>query len=72
MKIKITENGILAGTGTLDEEGYIQDCSAVLGDDQEMSEDVYATIEETIANGGSKVTTENYAWEWEIYQAYGP
>lgn len=63
--ISIDENGIWAGSGTL-RDGIIEDCMAILGDDQDMAEKAYEAIEQAIADGESSVTIGEYTWTWEI------
>jgi len=61
-KISINENGVWAGTVIL-RDGVIEDCPAILGDDQEV---VYEAIEDAIAAGESSVTIGDYTWTWSI------
>jgi len=64
-KISINENGVWAGTGIL-RDGVIEDCPAILGDNQDMEEAVYEAIEDAIAAGESSVTLGDYTWTWSI------
>jgi len=67
-KISVTEDGVWAGTGTFN-NGSIENCAAVLGDDRDMSERAYDAIEEAIADGETSVAIGDYIWEWEIIAA---
>jgi len=64
-KISINENGVWAGTGKL-RDGVIEDCPAILGDDQDMAEQAYEAIEDAIAAGETSVTMGDYTWTWSI------
>lgn len=63
--ISISENGVWAGNGAL-VDGVIEDCPAVLGRDQDMSEAAYAAIEQAIAAGNSRASIGDYTWTWDI------
>ncbi|MFW6024035.1 MAG: hypothetical protein ACOC8P_00260 [Dichotomicrobium sp.] len=65
--ISIEENGVWAGTGQL-VDGSIQNCPAILGDDQDMAERAYEAIEQAIARGEHNVTIDDYTWTWEIIE----
>lgn len=48
MKIEIYRDGVWAGTGRLDSDGEIVDCSAVLGPNQDASDETYEAIQDSI------------------------
>ena len=48
-KISIYRDDVWAGDGRLEDDGQIVDCPAVLGPDQEASEETYAAIASSIA-----------------------
>lgn len=49
-KISIYRNDVWAGDGYLDKDGCIVDCAAILGQDQDASDDTYVAIEDAITN----------------------
>jgi hypothetical protein len=49
--IQIWLNGVWAGTGQVDEDGEITQCGAVLGPDQDASDEMYELISDAIAGG---------------------
>lgn len=65
MNISIYENGTWAGNGELI-DGVVENCSAVLGDDQEMADSAYHAISAAIEAGESIATIGAYTWTWEI------
>jgi hypothetical protein len=66
--ITIYENGAWAGGGKL-VDGHIEDCPAVLGDDQDMADEAYQAIEDAIAIGASAAVHRGYKWTWTITEA---
>ena len=48
--IDIFRDDVWAGTGRIDDGGYIVDCSAILGDDQDESDATYEAIEDAITS----------------------
>jgi hypothetical protein len=63
--IKIYRNGIWGGTGKL-VAGTIEDCWAVLGADQDASDEAYEAIEAAIAAGGESVSRPDGKYTWDI------
>jgi hypothetical protein len=59
--INIYRNHVWAGAGRLD-NGTIVDCPAVLGSDQDESDEVYEMIEDAIADGDDEVGE----WSWVL------
>lgn len=66
MKTKITiyRDDVWAGEGWLDADGQIVDCPAVLGDDQDESDAVYAAIESAIEDGEDCVVVKDGTYTW--------
>jgi len=48
--INIYRNDVWAGTGTLTDDGLIDDCAAILGPDQDASDTTYTAIEDAISD----------------------
>lgn len=70
--IRIYRDGVWAGDGRLDPDGEIVDCPAVLGLDQDASDQAYEAIQDAIAeddDGGWKgsVQREDSVYSWEIW-----
>ncbi len=65
-KITIYRDGVWAGTGILDEDGYIRDCSAVLGKDQDESDQTYENIEAGIADDDEDCILSYGRFTWDI------
>lgn len=65
ISISISENGIWAGDGNLN-EGRIEDCPAILGGDQDTADAVYEAIESAIAEGESTVEVGGKSYSWSI------
>lgn len=65
-EIKIYRDGVWAGTGTIDADGYIRDCAAVLGSDQDASDATYEAIEEAIEAGDDSVIRSDGEYTWEV------
>ena len=49
--IQIHLDGVWAGSGKVDDDGEITECGAVLGPDQDQSDEVYEAISDLIADG---------------------
>ena len=69
--INIYRDGVWAGGGEL-VDGEIVDCSAVLGGDQDESEETYCMIEEAIEEGKSEVVRPDGKYTWSITPATHP
>ncbi len=54
--VLITRDGIWAGTGTWTDDCEIVDCSAVLGEDQDASDETYALLVDALENLGEEQT----------------
>lgn len=74
-KISIYRNGVWAGDGYLDKDGCIVDCAAILGPDQDASDDTYEAIEDEITNepqdadrytGTGEVVRPDGTYTWAI------
>lgn len=72
MKIRISENGILAGTGDLEytpEKGgqyFVTNCPAELGSNSGESEAAYRAIDDAINDGRDCADTIDNLYTWEI------
>ena len=64
-EISIYRNGIWTGTGRL-VNGSIRGCDAILGADQDASDDTYDLIEEAIDIGNSSVTCSDGEYTWKL------
>ena len=64
--ITIYRDDVWSGSGTLDTDGQIVDCAAVLGDDQDESEQTYQAIEDAIEEKNDSVQTVNGTYTWLI------
>lgn len=69
--ITIFRDGVWAGTGRLDEYNCIVDCAAVLGPDQDASDETYELMEHDIQDAGSKsregrLTRPDGVYRWKI------
>ena len=64
-KISISRDGIWAGDGRL-VAGSIEDCPAVLGDDQDASDETYEAIESAIEDGESSIERPDGTYTWTI------
>lgn len=69
-RIRIYRDGIWAGDGHLNSDGEIVDCPAVLGPDQNASDETYEAIQDAIAeddDGGWKGSVQRpdavYSWD---------
>ena len=64
-------DSIWVGQGRVNEHGQIFDCPANLGEDEEGTEEVYCSIEQSIEQGFTSGTTGGYEWflEDEGYEA---
>lgn len=67
--ITIYRDGILAGTGRIDNDGCIVDCAAILGADQDASDDTYEAIEDAINN--EPQDADRYTGEGELSRPDG-
>jgi hypothetical protein len=74
-RIRISRDGIWAGTGRIDSDGCIVDCAAVLGQDQDASDETYKAIEDAIADepqdagrytGTGSMTRPDGIYTWTI------
>lgn len=65
-KIHIYRNNVWAGTGTISPEGAIVDCAAVLGIDQDASDDTYDSIEDAMDTDEGSVTRPDGVYSWVI------
>lgn len=75
IEITIYRDGVWAGTGRIDDGGYIVDCSAELGPDQDASEATYEAIEDAITSepqdadrytGRGEIEREDGRYSWVI------
>jgi hypothetical protein len=57
---------IFAGTGFLRGSSRVEDCGAVLGSDQDESDEVYELIEESLENGETEgeIEAEGVMYSW--------
>lgn len=69
-RIRIYKDGVWAGDGRIENDGEIVDCQAVLGTNQDASDDTYEAIQDAIAeddDGGWKGSLQRpdavYSWE---------
>jgi hypothetical protein len=75
MTITIYRDNVYDGTGRIDSDGQIRDCSAVLSPDQDASDETYAAIEDAITDepqdesrytGRGEITRPDGVYSWEI------
>lgn len=64
--IQIYLNDVWAGTGTIDENNYINDCGAILGINQEESDKTYECITDAIDDGDEWISRPDGLYWWEI------
>ena len=73
--ITIYRDDVWSGTGRIDSEGQIVDCAAVLGPNQEASDETYEAIEAAITeepqddgrySGSGEITRPDGVYSWEI------
>ena len=76
--ITILRNGIWAGDGRIDRDGSIVDCPAILGADQDASDDTYEAIEDAISaepqdsgryTGEGEIGRPDGVYSWVIREA---
>lgn len=70
-RISIYRDNVWAGEGRINPDGEIVDCSAVLGPDQDASDETYEAIQDAIAEGDDggwtgSVQREDAVYSWEI------
>lgn len=74
-KISIFRNREWAGNGRIDPDGQIVDCSAMLGVDQDASDETYTAIEDAISDepqdsgrytGRGSVNRPDGTYSWTI------
>lgn len=63
--ISISRDGIWAGNGRL-VDGIIEDCSAILGADQDASDETYEAIQDAIQDGDESVQRQDGRYTWRI------
>ena len=63
--ISISRDGVWAGDGVL-RDGSIEDCPAVLGTDQDASDETYEAIADAIEDGDDRVTRPDGVYTWTI------
>ena len=75
--ITIYRDGVRSGSGVIDQTGEIAQCSAVLGDSQDASDETYGLIMDAIDHepqdgdrytGTGSVTRPDGVYSWEIEQ----
>jgi len=64
--ISIFRDGVWAGSGTIDENNEIHDCGAVLGKDQDESDQTYENITAAIEDDDEDVILSYGRFTWEI------
>jgi hypothetical protein len=64
-KVSIFRDNVWAGDGRL-VNGFIEDCPAILGPDQDAAEETYALIESAIADGDTEVVRPDGKYTWTI------
>lgn len=76
-RIDISRNGVWAGTGRIDGDGEIVDCSAVLGDTQDASDATYEAIQDAIDaepqdegryTGTGTIDRPDGQYSWTVYE----
>jgi len=65
-KISISRGGVWAGDGRIDGSGEIVDCPAVLGADQDASDETYEAIQEAVESGEDEVKRPDGTYTWTI------
>lgn len=75
-KISIFRDGVLAGTGTIDDSDNEIVCDAVLGPDQDASDETYEAIQDAIdsepqdadryTGSGSITRPDGVVYSWKI------
>lgn len=65
-KISIYRDSVWAGDGVVDETGDIRDCAAVLGSDQDESDETYEAITDAINSGETSVSRPDGEYTWSI------
>ena len=74
-KITIYRDGVWAGVGRIDSDGEIVDCPAVLGPDQDASDETYEAIQDAIDHepqdaerytGSGEITRPDGVYSWMI------
>lgn len=65
-KISISCDGVWAGSGWLTEDGKVIDCPAVLGEDQDASDETYEAIDDAIEEGEEEVVRPDGTYTWTI------
>lgn len=69
-RITIYRDNVWAGDGRINEDGEIVDCPAVLGPDQDASDDTYEAIQDRIAEdewtGAGSVERPDGVYCWQI------
>ena len=64
--ISIYRDDVWAGDGYLSADGEVEDCSAVLGEDQDASDETYQMIADAISNGEDEVVRPDGTYTWTI------
>lgn len=65
--ISISRDGVWAGDGRFDDDlGIIEDCPAVLGPDQDASDETYDAIETAIEAGRDSVARPDGTYSWTL------
>lgn len=65
-KIAIYRDGVWAGEWWLGQDGEIRDCAAVLGPNQDASDETYEAIQDMIEEGNSAVERPDGVYSWVI------
>jgi len=70
-RIRIFRDGVWAGDGSINNDGEIVDCQAVLGPDQDASDETYYIIQAIIEDNGGcdgAVRRPDGVYSWEIVE----
>ncbi len=68
-KIHIYRDNVWAGTGTIDASGCIVDCPAMLGIDDDASEQTYEEIEGALDREDTQIVRPDGMYTWVIDDA---
>ena len=66
LNITIHRNNVWSGAGKIDSDGIITDCPAILGYDQDASDETYEAIQDAIADGNDSVERPDGTYSWTI------
>lgn len=65
-QISIYRDNVWAGEGIIGDDGEIRDCAAILGDDQDASDETYEAIQDAIESGDDEVVRSDGVYTWMI------